>query len=53
VTTEDELKRFVEIVEFGAIEVPQADSTPAELDELALALVNLLISAVKAASRST
>ncbi|KAI8401721.1 hypothetical protein FOFC_18590 [Fusarium oxysporum] len=38
VTTEDELKRFVEIVEFGATEVPQADSTPAELDELAFAL---------------
>ncbi|KAG6980188.1 hypothetical protein FocnCong_v009714 [Fusarium oxysporum f. sp. conglutinans] len=53
VTTEDELKRFVEIVEFGATEVPQADSTPAELDELAFALVNLLTSAAKAAGRPT
>ncbi|PCD21170.1 hypothetical protein AU210_016596 [Fusarium oxysporum f. sp. radicis-cucumerinum] len=53
VTTEDELKRFVEIVEFGATEVPQADLTPAELDELAFALVNLLTSAAKAAGWPT
>jgi hypothetical protein len=42
VTTEDELKRFVETVEFEATGIPLADSTPAELDELASALVNLL-----------
>ncbi|KAF5264888.1 hypothetical protein FOXYS1_4319 [Fusarium oxysporum] len=51
VTTEDEVKRFVEIVELGAIEIPVTDSTPKELDELASSLVNLLTSAVKAAGR--
>lgn len=53
VTTNDELKRCVEIVELGDIEIPLADSTPAELDELASALGNLLTSAAKAASRPT
>ncbi|RKL19988.1 hypothetical protein BFJ72_g15127 [Fusarium proliferatum] len=53
VTTEDELKRFIEIVELGATRIPLADSTPAELDELASALVNLLTSAAKAAGRPT
>ncbi|RKK80609.1 hypothetical protein BFJ68_g17704, partial [Fusarium oxysporum] len=53
VTTEDELKRFIEIVELGAIRIPLVDSTPAELDELASALVNLLIKAAKAAGRPT
>jgi hypothetical protein len=42
VTTDDELKRFAEIVELGAARLPTADSTPAELDELALAPVGLL-----------
>ncbi|TXB98096.1 hypothetical protein FocTR4_00017052 [Fusarium oxysporum f. sp. cubense] len=51
VTTEDEVKRFVEIVELGATEIPVTDSTPKELDELASSLVNLLTSAVKAAGR--
>lgn len=51
VTTEDELKRFVEIVELGATEIPLTGSTPAELDELASALVSLLTSAAKAAGR--
>ncbi|KAJ0130668.1 hypothetical protein HZ326_26235 [Fusarium oxysporum f. sp. albedinis] len=51
VTTEDELKRFVEIVELGATDIPLADSTPTELDELASSLVNLLTSAAKAAGR--
>ncbi|KAM6513286.1 hypothetical protein FALCPG4_18932 [Fusarium falciforme] len=51
VTADDELKRFVEIVELGAAEIPLADSTPADLDELASALVNLLMSAAKAAGR--
>ncbi|KAG7403636.1 hypothetical protein Forpe1208_v016330 [Fusarium oxysporum f. sp. rapae] len=50
-TTEDELKRFVEIVELGATEIPPADSTPAELDELASSLVSLPTSAAKAAGR--
>ncbi|KAJ0126813.1 hypothetical protein HZ326_30083 [Fusarium oxysporum f. sp. albedinis] len=51
VKTEDELKRFVEIVELGATEIPMTHSTPAELDELASALVNLLTSAAKASGR--
>ena len=51
VTTDDELKRFVEIVELGAARIPLANSTPADLDELASALVNLLMSAAKAAGR--
>ncbi|KAL9561821.1 hypothetical protein ACKAV7_014083 [Fusarium commune] len=51
VTTEDELKRFVEIVELGAAEIPRADSTPEELDELASSLASLLTSAAKAAGR--
>ncbi|RKK50820.1 hypothetical protein BFJ69_g18007, partial [Fusarium oxysporum] len=38
VTTEDELKRFVEIVELGATEIPLTDSTHAELDEIASSL---------------
>ncbi|KAG7408326.1 putative RNA-directed DNA polymerase from transposon X-element [Fusarium oxysporum f. sp. rapae] len=49
VTTEDELKRFAEIVELGATGIPLTDSTSEELDELASALVNLLTSAAKAA----
>ncbi|KAG7408198.1 hypothetical protein Forpe1208_v012415 [Fusarium oxysporum f. sp. rapae] len=51
VTTEDELKRFVEIVELGAAEIPRADSTPEELDELASSLASLLTPAAKAAGR--
>ncbi|KAL9570491.1 hypothetical protein ACKAV7_005379 [Fusarium commune] len=51
VTTEDELKRFVEIVELGATEIPLSDSTPEELDELASSLVSLLTSAAKASGR--
>ncbi|KAM6508463.1 hypothetical protein FALCPG4_19002 [Fusarium falciforme] len=51
VTTDDELKRFVEIVELGAAQIPLADSTPSELDELASKLVNLLTSAARAAGR--
>ncbi|TVY74677.1 putative RNA-directed DNA polymerase from transposon BS [Fusarium oxysporum f. sp. cubense] len=53
VTTDNELKRFAEIVELGAAGLPTADSTPSELDELASALVNLLTSAAKAAGRPT
>ncbi|KAG7418567.1 hypothetical protein Forpi1262_v016463 [Fusarium oxysporum f. sp. raphani] len=51
VTTEDELKRFVEIVELGATGIPLTDSTPEELDELASSLVSLLTSAAKASGR--
>jgi ribonuclease HI len=51
VKTEDELKRFVEIVDLGATEIPLTASTPAELDELASSLVSLLTSAAKAAGR--
>ncbi|KAJ3455314.1 hypothetical protein MRS44_013914 [Fusarium solani] len=51
VTTDDELKRFVEIVELGAAQIPLADSSPSELDELASRLVNLLTSAARAAGR--
>ncbi|KAL9561813.1 hypothetical protein ACKAV7_014075 [Fusarium commune] len=51
VTTEDELKRFVEIVELGATGIPLTDSTPEELDELASSLVGLLTSAAKASGR--
>jgi hypothetical protein len=53
VTTDDELKRFAEIVELGAAGLPTADSIPSELDELASALVGLLTSAAKAAGRPT
>lgn len=53
VTTEDELKRFAELVELGAAGLPTADSTASELDELATAIVNLLTSAAKAAGRPT
>ncbi|KAL9561228.1 hypothetical protein ACKAV7_014583 [Fusarium commune] len=52
VTTEDELKRFVEIVELGATGIPLTDSTPEELDELASSLVSLLTSAAKASGRT-
>ncbi|CVL09150.1 uncharacterized protein FMAN_15430 [Fusarium mangiferae] len=51
VKTRDELKRFAEIVELGATEIPLTGSTSEELDELASALVNLLTSAAKAAGR--
>src|SRR6478609_8076761 len=51
VTTDDELKRFVEIVELGSTAIPVAASSPLELDELASTLVSLLQSAAKAAGR--
>ncbi|TVY73798.1 putative RNA-directed DNA polymerase from transposon BS [Fusarium oxysporum f. sp. cubense] len=51
VKTEDELKRFVEIVELGATGIPLTDSTPEELDKLASSLVSLLTSAAKASGR--
>ena len=52
-TTDDELKRFVGIIELGVAGLPTAGSTPSELDELASALVSLLESAAKAAGRPT
>lgn len=53
VKTDDELKRFVDVVDLGTARIPRADSTPPELDEPAPALVNLLISAAKVAGRPT
>ncbi|KAL9563922.1 hypothetical protein ACKAV7_011957 [Fusarium commune] len=53
VTTDDELKRFVEIVELGSTAIPVAASSPLELDKLASTLVSLLQSAAKAAGRPT
>ncbi|KAG5750339.1 hypothetical protein H9Q70_007000 [Fusarium xylarioides] len=51
VTTDDELKRFVEIVKLGSTAIPVAASSPLELDKLASTLVSLLQSAAKAAGR--
>ncbi|KAG7414943.1 hypothetical protein Forpi1262_v016789 [Fusarium oxysporum f. sp. raphani] len=51
VTTDDELKRFVEIVELGSTAIPVVASSPLELDKLASTLVSLLQSAAKAAGR--
>jgi hypothetical protein len=51
VITEDELRRFIEVVELRAPEIPFINSTPAELDKLASSLINLLILAAKAAGR--
>ncbi|KND90515.1 hypothetical protein TOPH_04720, partial [Tolypocladium ophioglossoides CBS 100239] len=50
-TTEEELKRFVELVEAGAEAIPAAASTPEELDALASSLVETLQLAAKAAGR--
>ncbi|KAM5357129.1 hypothetical protein ACJZ2D_016591 [Fusarium nematophilum] len=52
-TTDEELKRFIELVELGASRIPDAASSPQELDALASALVDLLQSAVGAAGRPT
>ncbi|KAL6360886.1 hypothetical protein LRP88_05619 [Fusarium phalaenopsidis] len=51
VTTKDKLKRFVEIIELRAAQIPLADSSPSELNELASRLMNLLTSAARAAGR--
>jgi hypothetical protein len=51
VTTEDKVKRFVEIVELGTIEISVADSTPKKLNELTFSLIDLLTSVVKVAGR--
>ncbi|EGU82092.1 hypothetical protein FOXB_07396, partial [Fusarium oxysporum f. sp. conglutinans Fo5176] len=51
VITDDQLKRFVEIVELGSTTIPVAASSPLELDKLASTLVSLLQSAAEAAGR--
>ncbi|KAG7424394.1 hypothetical protein Forpi1262_v014457 [Fusarium oxysporum f. sp. raphani] len=51
VITDNELKRFVEIVELGSTAIPVAASSPLELDKLASTLASLLQSAAKAAGR--
>ncbi|KAM5528001.1 RNA-directed DNA polymerase from transposon x-element [Fusarium oxysporum f. sp. phaseoli] len=51
VTTEYELKQFIEIVELGAAQITLMNSIPAELDELASSLVNLLTLVAKVAGR--
>ncbi|KJZ68367.1 hypothetical protein HIM_12241 [Hirsutella minnesotensis 3608] len=50
-TSEDELKRFVELVETGAAFIPVTTASPAELDDFASALVSLLECAARAAGR--
>ncbi|KAM4058241.1 endonuclease-reverse transcriptase domain-containing protein [Hirsutella rhossiliensis] len=50
-TSDDELARFAEMVDSGAIAIPAAASSPQELDSLALALADLLQLAAKAAGR--
>ncbi|KAM4067468.1 hypothetical protein HRG_001395 [Hirsutella rhossiliensis] len=50
-TSDDELARFAEMVDSGATAIPAAASSPQELDSLALALVELLQLAAKAAGR--
>ena len=51
VTTEEELERFKELVIAGAGRIPPDTATPAQLDTLATALVDLLQTAAKAAGR--
>ncbi|OAA37039.1 hypothetical protein NOR_07315 [Metarhizium rileyi] len=51
VTTEDELRRFRELVPTGIWRIPQGNATALELDNLAAALVDLLQSAATAAGR--
>ncbi|KJZ69554.1 hypothetical protein HIM_11047 [Hirsutella minnesotensis 3608] len=49
--TDEELKRFIELVEAGTAFIPTATSSPSELDNFASALVNLLGCAARAAGR--
>ncbi|KID83767.1 reverse transcriptase [Metarhizium guizhouense ARSEF 977] len=51
VTTEEELKRFKELVAAGACRIPTDTATASQLDTLAAALVDLLQSAARAAGR--
>ncbi|KJZ68077.1 hypothetical protein HIM_12533 [Hirsutella minnesotensis 3608] len=50
-TSDDELERFVELVETGAAFIPVTTASPAELDDFASALVSLLECAARAAGR--
>ncbi|EXU95447.1 reverse transcriptase domain protein [Metarhizium robertsii] len=51
VTTEEELKRFKELIAAGACRIPMDTATASQLDTLAAALVDLLQSAARAAGR--
>ncbi|EFY95407.2 Endonuclease/exonuclease/phosphatase [Metarhizium robertsii ARSEF 23] len=51
VTTEEELKRFRELVAAGACRIPIDTATASQLDTLATALVDLLQAAARAAGR--
>ncbi|KJZ71584.1 hypothetical protein HIM_09053 [Hirsutella minnesotensis 3608] len=51
VTTEEELKRFKELVAAGACGIPTDTTTALQLDALAAALVDLLQSAARSADR--
>lgn len=51
VFTEDELQRFVEVVELKAPGIPSAVSVPDDLDRLTASLIDTLRSAAKAAGR--
>ncbi|KAJ6436970.1 Protein phosphatase 1 regulatory subunit 3A [Purpureocillium lavendulum] len=50
-TSEEEIRRFVEMVENGAAAIQPSTASPQDLDSLALAVTNLLKSAAKAAGR--
>ncbi|KJZ69179.1 hypothetical protein HIM_11432 [Hirsutella minnesotensis 3608] len=49
--SDEELKRFVELVEAGAAFIPITTASPSDLDNFAAALVNLLGCAARAAGR--
>ncbi|KAM4062486.1 endonuclease-reverse transcriptase domain-containing protein [Hirsutella rhossiliensis] len=49
--SDEELKRFIELVEAGAAFIPITTASPSELDSFASALVNLLGCAARAAGR--
>ena len=51
VTTEDEIKRFVDLVQYGSADIPTPTTTTEDLDALASALVRLLQVAAKVAGR--
>ncbi|OAQ58652.1 reverse transcriptase [Purpureocillium lilacinum] len=51
VTTEDEIKRFVDLVQYGSADIPTPTTTNHDLDALASALVRLLQVAAKVAGR--
>ena len=51
VTTDDEIKRFVDLVQYGSVDIPAPTTTTDDLDALASALVRLLQAAAKVAGR--